>query len=78
MPVYRDQRMLRRNLLLKERLNMILMPNATTMVIMAGDMSAAMITEKTMSVVIIMGKASTAAIRRVTKAAAVITESKSP
>ena len=57
---------------------MILMPNATTMVIMAGDMSAAIITEKTMSVVIIMGKASTAAIRRVTKAAAVITESKSP
>jgi hypothetical protein len=41
-------------------------------------MSAAMITEKTMSVVIIMGKASTAAIKRVTKAAAVITESKSP
>jgi hypothetical protein len=31
-----------------------------------------------MSVVIIMGKASTAAIKRVTKAAAVITESKSP
>ncbi len=33
MPAYRDQRMLRRDLLLKERLNMIRMPNATTMVI---------------------------------------------
>jgi hypothetical protein len=32
-PGYRDQRMLRRNLLLKDRWNMILMPNATTMVI---------------------------------------------
>ena len=32
MRVYRDLRMLRRNLLLKECLNMILMPDAITMV----------------------------------------------
>ena len=32
MPVYRDQRILQRNLLLKEHLNMILMPNVITMV----------------------------------------------
>ena len=87
MPGYRDQRMLRRNLWLKERLNMILMPNATTMVIITArvmsaviitvkDMTAAIITEKTMSAVIITGKALTAAMKRETKAAAAITESK--
>ena len=59
--------MLRRNLWLKERLNMILMPNATTMVI---------ITARVMSAVIITGKALTAAMKRETKAAAAITESK--
>ena len=79
MPVYRDQRMLRRNLLLKERWNMILMQNATTMIIItARDMTAVIIMEKIMSVVIITGKVSTAAIRRMTRAAAVITVSKSP
>ena len=79
MPVYRDQRMLRRNLLLKECWNMILMQNATTMIIItARDMTAVIIMEKIMSVVIITGKVSTAAIRRVTRAAAVITASKPP
>ena len=87
MPGYRDQRMLRRNLLLRERLNMIRMPNATTMVIitakgmsaviiMVKDMTAVIITEKTMSAVIITGKALTAAMKRETKAAAAITASK--
>ena len=76
MPVYRDQRMLRRNLLLKERLNMILMPNVTIMVITARGMSAVIITEKTMSAAIIMGKALTVAMKRETKAAAAITASK--
>ena len=66
MPGYRDQRMLRRKLLLKERLNMILMPIATTMVI---------ITVRDMIAAIIMETAGAAAIRRVTMAAA-ITESK--
>ena len=86
-PGYRDQRMLRRNLLLKEHLNMILMPNATTMVIitakgmsaviiMVKDMTAVIITEKTMSAVIITGKALTAAMKRETRAAAAITTSK--
>ena len=79
MPVYMDQRILRRNLLLKEHLNMILMPNVITMVIItAMGMSAGIIMVKDITVVIIMEKASTADIRRVTKAAAVITESKSP
>ncbi len=79
MPVFRDQRMLRRNLLLKDLWNMTLMPNAITMVIItARGMSAVIIMEKIMSVVIIMGKVSTAAIKRVTRAAAVITASKSP
>ena len=77
MPVYRDQRMLRRNLLLKERWSMILMQNATTMVIIkARVMSAAIITEKTMSAVIITGKALNAAMKKETKAVAAITESK--
>ena len=79
MPVYMDQRILRRNLLLKEHLNMILLPNVITMVIItAMGMSAGIIMVKDITVVIIMEKASTADIRRVTKAAAVITESKSP
>ena len=87
MPVYRDQRMLRRNLLLRERLNMIRMPNATTMVIitakgmsaviiMVKDMTAVIITEKTLSVVIITGKVLTAVMKRVMRAAAAITASK--
>ncbi len=76
MPGYRDQRMLRRKLLPKERLNMILMPIATTMVIITvRDMIAAIITEKDMIAAIIMETAGAAAIRRVTMAAA-ITESK--
>ena len=79
MPVYRDQRMLQQKPSPKERWSMILMPNATTMVIItARDMSAVIIKEKIMSVVIIMGKVSTAAIKKVTRAAAVITASKSP
>ena len=36
MPVYRDQRMLRRDLLLREHWNMILMPNVITMVIITA------------------------------------------
>ena len=36
MPVYRDQRMLRRDLLLRELWNMILMPNVITMVIITA------------------------------------------
>ena len=47
MPVYRDQRMLRRDLLLREHWNMILMPNVITMVIitvrgMSVDITMAM------------------------------------
>lgn len=79
MPVYRDQRMLQQKPSPKERWSMILMPNATTMImITARGISAFIIMEKIMSVVIIMGKVSTAAIKRVTRAAVVITASKSP
>ena len=53
MPVYMDQRILRRNLLLKEHLNMILMPNVITMVI---------ITAKGMSVDITMAMKAAAVI----------------
>ena len=68
MPVYMDQRILRRNLLLKEHLNMILMPNVITMVIItARGMSADIIMVKVMNAVTIMAM----------KAAAIITESRS-
>ena len=86
MPVFRDQRMLRRNPSLKERWNMIQMLSATTMaIITARVMSAAIITAmkaaviitmKIMSVVIITGKASIAVMKRVMRAAVVITASK--
>ena len=68
MPVYRDQRILQRNLLLKEHLNMILMPNVITMgIITARGMSADIIMVKVMNAVTIMAM----------KAAAIITESRS-
>ena len=46
MPVYRDQRMLRQNLLLREHCNMILMPNVITMDIITTMKAAAVITER--------------------------------
>ena len=86
MPVFRDQRILRRNLLLKDPWNMIPMQSATTMVIITEKVTnavitmamkaAAIITVKTMSADIITEKDSTAAMKRVTRAAAVIMASK--
>ena len=67
MPVYRGLRMLRQNLLLKECLNMILMPDAITMVtVMLRGMSADIMV-KIMDAVTIMAM----------KAAAIITERRS-
>ena len=45
MPVYRDRRMLRRDLLLREHWNMILMQNVITMDIITTMKAAAVITE---------------------------------
>ena len=68
MPVFRDQRMLRRDLLQREHWNMILMPNVITMgIITARGMSADIIMVKVMNAVTIMAM----------KAAAIITESRS-
>ena len=78
--------MLQRNLLRKGPWNMILMPNAITMVIitvrvMSADIITVMkavtiITVKSMSVDIITEKALIAVMKRAMKAAAVITASK--
>ena len=63
MPVYRDQRMLRRKLLLKERLNMILMPDVITKaIITAKGVSAEIIMVKVMNAVMIMAMKAAAAI----------------
>ncbi len=77
MPGYRDQRMLLQRHSLKTRWNMIRMQNAiTTVILTRRGMRADIIMVKTVNAGTIMEKASTAAMKRATKAVAVVTASK--